>query len=95
MLRAKGIDLGDLAVVDAWVAGVGGEAFDDLTPLLRRTFSAFSGPERRLLAERVRRVGELEAAGDGPGSAPGDGGVDVERARRVVPRLRQILGLDP
>ncbi len=36
-----------LDVVDRWVAGVAAETFDDLLPLLRRTFSAFSTAERR------------------------------------------------
>ena len=45
-----------LAVVDAWVAGVRAEAFDDLLPLLRRTFSEFSAPERRVIGEQVSRA---------------------------------------
>lgn len=45
-----------LAVVDAWVAGVRTEAFDDLLPLLRRTFSEFSAPERRVIGEQVSRA---------------------------------------
>jgi hypothetical protein len=44
-----------LALVDAWVEGVRGEAFDDLLPLLRRTFAEFSAAERKLLGEQVSR----------------------------------------
>lgn len=88
-------DDGLLSVVDAWVAGVGGELFDDLLPLLRRTFSTFQAPERRLLGQRARRL-------DGSGTAPRDAAtgaedldLDLERAARVVPLLRRILGVEP
>ena len=44
-----------LQLVDDWVAGVRDEVFDDVLPLLRRTFSAFSRPERREIGEQVSR----------------------------------------
>ena len=82
-----------LAVVDGWVADVGGQLFDDLLPLLRRTFGAFTPPERRLIGERLRRAAAGRAGGAGGAGAAADDQVDEERARRAVPRLRQILGL--
>lgn len=48
-----------LQIVDDWVAGVQDESFDDVLPLLRRTFSAFSQPERREIGEQVSRVDKL------------------------------------
>ncbi|MFT3876364.1 MAG: DUF5682 family protein [Propioniciclava sp.] len=51
-----------LALVDAWVAGVDAEAFDDLLPLLRRTFAEFSPPERRMLGEQVSRDARASGA---------------------------------
>jgi hypothetical protein len=47
-----------LQIVDDWVAGVQDDIFDDVLPLLRRTFSAFSRPERREIGEQVSRVGD-------------------------------------
>ena len=46
-----------LQLVDGWVAGVDDDIFDDVLPLLRRTFSAFSKPERREIGEQVSRIG--------------------------------------
>ncbi len=78
-----------LAIVDGWVDEVSAELFDDLLPLLRRTFSEFSGPERRMIGERIVRA--RAGAGRPPAA---DDSIDQERANRVVPLLRQILGLD-
>ncbi|MFP5317994.1 MAG: DUF5682 family protein [Acidimicrobiia bacterium] len=76
-----------LGVIDGWVTSVRGETFDDLLPLLRRTFSQFPAAERRTIAERVRRL----ASGDPlrPGT---DEELDHERAARVLPRLFDLLG---
>lgn len=49
-----------LQIVDEWVAGVQDEVFDDVLPLLRRTFSLFGPPERREIGEQVSRVNVLE-----------------------------------
>ncbi|MEU3557140.1 DUF5682 family protein [Streptomyces fragilis] len=88
-----------LALVDAWLTGVPADAFTDVLPLLRRTFSAYEPGVRRSLGELVRRG---PAAGGGtPGSAsgpaaPGFGdGLDTARADAVLPVVRLLLGLDP
>lgn len=44
-----------LALVDAWLTGVPAEAFTDVLPLLRRTFSVYEPGVRRTLGELVRR----------------------------------------
>jgi hypothetical protein len=78
-----------LAVVDGWVSRVDATLFDDLLPVLRRTFSAFGAAERRMIGDRVRRMD-----GDGaiePGADAGEH-IDADRAHRVVPVLRAILG---
>ena len=38
--------------LDGWLAELSDDAFDAVLPLLRRAFSAFSGPERRSMGER-------------------------------------------
>ena len=46
-----------LAIIDAWLCGLAGDAFEQLVPLLRRTFGAFEPAERRrigwVLADRA------------------------------------------
>ncbi|MGE5156301.1 MAG: DUF5682 family protein, partial [Betaproteobacteria bacterium] len=46
-----------LALVDTWLAGIAGDTFIEVLPLLRRTFGAFAGPERRAIGERARNLG--------------------------------------
>lgn len=41
------------SLVDGWVADLTDEEFTDVLPLVRRTFSTFSAPERRLIGERI------------------------------------------
>ncbi|MFC8171872.1 DUF5682 family protein [Streptomyces sp. NPDC057325] len=82
-------------LVDAWLASVPAEAFTDVLPLLRRTFSAYEPGVRRTL-------GELAARGPGTGgpgaSAPGAPGFapapDRERADAVLPLLHLVLGTE-
>ena len=52
-------------LVDSWVAGLTDAEFTDVLPLVRRTFSTFSPPERRLIGERLaaaRSGREIRAA---------------------------------
>ncbi|WP_457962288.1 DUF5682 family protein [Arthrobacter sp. D1-29] len=53
-----------LQIVDEWVAGVPDGVFDDVLPLLRRTFSLFSPPERREMGEQVSRGSALTRTSD-------------------------------
>jgi hypothetical protein len=80
-----------LGVVDGWVSSVRAETFDDLLPLLRRTFAGFAAAERRAIADRLRRAGAGE-----PQRPGGDGDdLDHQRAARVLPRLLELLGGGP
>ncbi|MEE4591778.1 DUF5682 family protein [Streptomyces sp. DSM 41524] len=89
-----------LGLVDRWLISVPAEAFTDVLPLLRRTFSAYDTGVRRTLGELVRRGpvadGSTGADGQGAPAAPGFGpGLDPDRAAAVVPTVRLLLGLDP
>lgn len=89
-----------LGLVDRWLISVPAEAFTDVLPLLRRTFSAYDTGVRRTLGELVRRGpaadGPTGAGGQGAPAAPGFGpGLDPDRAAAVVPTVRLLLGLDP
>jgi hypothetical protein len=85
-----------LALIDAWLTGVPADAFTDVLPLLRRTFSAYEPGVRRSLGELVRRGpaarGSVTTAGAG---IPGFGaGLDTGRADAVLPVVRLLLGRD-
>ncbi|MCT7355707.1 DUF5682 family protein [Streptomyces sp. 15-116A] len=85
-----------LGLVDRWLTGVPAEAFTDVLPLLRRTFSAYEPGVRRTLGELVRRGpgarDDMAASGAGlPGFAAG---LDTGRADAVLPVVRLLLGLD-
>ncbi|MEU9009907.1 DUF5682 family protein [Streptomyces sp. NPDC048479] len=85
-----------LALVDAWLTGVPVDAFTDVLPLLRRTFSAYEPGVRRTLGELVRR-GPAAASGPthGESTMPGFGaGLDGPRADAVLPVLHMLLGID-
>jgi hypothetical protein len=71
-----------LGLVDEWLTGLPGEAFEDALPLLRRAISGFSPPERRTLGERV-------AAGASPIDLITDDG-DAERTARFVEFVRGL-----
>ncbi|WP_236246403.1 DUF5682 family protein [Streptomyces sp. CC210A] len=87
-----------LGLVDGWLTGVPADAFTDVLPLLRRTFSTYDTGVRRSLGERVRRG--PAAGGARPAltedGAPGFGaGLDEARADGVLPVLRLLLGGAP
>jgi hypothetical protein len=74
-------------ILDGWVASVKGEVFPQLLPLLRRTFSTFTAPERSQIGALARRGG---AAAKSITSET----LDESRARKVLPLVAQILGLE-
>jgi Family of unknown function (DUF5682) len=79
-----------LSLVDGWLSGIPGDTFVEVLPLLRRTFGEFAAPERRAIGERVRH----RVRGTG-GRPTADGlNLDRERAERVLPTLRLLLGRD-
>jgi hypothetical protein len=75
-----------LGLVDEWIATLADDAFLDLLPLLRRTFSSFESAERRLIGQRV--------AGHGGGLAPAPFGWDLDEARVAagLSTVRTIFG---
>jgi len=77
-----------LEIVDRWATGVDAERFDDLLPLLRRTFAEFTPSERRDIGARVRRLDRGETGPDPDAAGPE---IDHERAALVVPRILELL----
>lgn len=84
------------AVLDQWILSLQEEAFVALLPLLRRTFSTFSAPERRQIGERVRKslVGAVPQSPDTLPGAPDNADIDMNRADAMLPLLAELLGLD-
>jgi hypothetical protein len=78
--------------LDRYVARLPADDFQEMLPLLRRAFSGFSGPERRMMAERVKHLGP-SSAGVTRASHSDDVPIDHERARAVLPVLARILGV--
>ncbi|HKQ75742.1 MAG TPA: DUF5682 family protein [Blastocatellia bacterium] len=80
------------ATLDEWVTGLPGDSFTALAPLLRRTFSTFTSPERRQIGERARRgMTSLNRASIGDQARAED--FDKTRAEAVLPLVAQLLGL--
>jgi hypothetical protein len=77
-----------LELLDDWLADIAADAFDDVLPLLRRTFGAFEVGERRAIGERVAADPATAARRTGGGLAE----LDHERAAAVLPTLSVLLG---
>ena len=76
-------------VLDNWVSTLSEDFFVASLPLLRRTFSTFSEPERRQMGERVKNGidgGNSDLTDD-------DNGINQENAVLVLPILKQFLGV--
>lgn len=76
------------ALIDSWVSQLSADTFQQLLPVLRRTFSTFEAPERRQMGERVK---------NGAAALPAVAAVsdlDEQRAALALPLLAQILGLE-
>jgi Family of unknown function (DUF5682) len=77
-----------LRLVDGWLTGIPGDAFVEVLPLLRRTFSEYPSPARRQIGERaVRLDGAREPGGDRT-----EDDVDADRGDLVMPTAAVLLG---
>ncbi|SEC08863.1 hypothetical protein SAMN04489844_1654 [Nocardioides exalbidus] len=75
-----------LGLVDTWIDGLDETTFEDLLPLVRRTFSEFSKAERRTIGEQVSRLG-------GPDEVrAGAVDLDVDRAAPAVHAVARLIG---
>jgi hypothetical protein len=78
-----------LRLLDEWIASVNTETFDDLLPLLRRTFGSFAAGERRMIGSAVkdRSIGSAVTIDSGD--------VDIERGVAVIDTVLALLGRQP
>jgi hypothetical protein len=76
-------------VLDNWVCTLSDDSFVTLLPLLRRTFSTFSEPERRQMGEKVKN----DVNGNVSNVADDGSDIDEANAVLVLPILKQFLGV--
>jgi len=74
-----------LRLIDDWLAGLTGDQFTEVVPLLRRTFGAFESGERRAIGSAVRDTG--------PGVPAARTAIDSERGALVLRAVADILGV--
>lgn len=86
------LDAGLLATIDRWVARAGPEVFDDLLPLLRRTFARYAPPQRRALGERLARLRQTSTGSAGPRSEAAAEMVEEALLQPAVDVVRRMLG---
>jgi Family of unknown function (DUF5682) len=73
-------------ILDEWVSGLNDEIFRETLPLLRRTFSRFSAPERQKILELNRNSGGFSKKTDVLAAV-----FDEKLGAAVLPILREIL----
>ena len=73
-------------VVNQWVEQLEEEIFMQVLPLLRRTFSNFSKPERRKLGEKVKHGGSTGT------TKQVVAGIDETRANKGIAIVMQLMG---
>jgi hypothetical protein len=75
-------------IIDAWVCQLPADSFQQILPMLRRTFSTFDAPIRRQMGERVQHnqavLPKTTAIAEH----------NSETAKAVLPLLAKILGLE-
>lgn len=74
-------------ILDGWVGEIPEAYFPEILPLLRRTFSRFSGPEREKMLDLARQGKSVAVRTDRTDSEDWV----AERVERIQPLLRQIF----
>ncbi len=75
-------------LLDDWLCGLPGAAFEETLPMLRRAFAQFPWPERRQMGERVR----AGRSAPGPAAVAATDAWDEDRVRQILPVLAAVLG---
>ncbi len=85
--------------IDAWLCQLTEDAFRNVLPLVRRTFSDFATGERRQIGERVKQPlshgGPAQVGGALHATSPDllEASLDAERVAAILPVLRRMIGL--
>ncbi|RNI28243.1 hypothetical protein EFA69_19450 [Rufibacter immobilis] len=75
------------SIIDDWLADLSPETFQELVPILRRTFSDYTGAEKRKLASKAKSGGSVALV------STEEAALDEDRARRLLPVFYNLLGL--
>jgi hypothetical protein len=75
-------------ILDDWVQMLEEDDFTSILPVLRRAFSDFTGPEREKLLSLSKRVDGHQAFRED------DQPFDQARAKKVLPAIKALLGLE-
>jgi hypothetical protein len=79
-----------LRLIDHWLAGLDPDRFEQVLPLLRRTFAAFSGPERRTIGDRVPHLAAPDrSAADAGSDRPT--GIAADWVAAALPTVHLLL----
>ena len=87
LLLIHGDDL--LSIIDEWLVGASEDAFEDLLPLVRRTFSRYQPAERRLIGTHLR-----DLASGGSTAPVTTASLDLDRAAPAIAAVARLLGLE-
>jgi len=74
-------------IVDTWVAALSEERFMEILPILRRTFSEFSAPEKEKMLNLVKQGKKKKRKNQKDVEM-----INEERAKKMLPTLELILG---
>lgn len=77
-----------LGVIDQWLLSLSEDDFRKLLPLLRRTFSTFSEPERKQIGTIIKGQGQSSRQ-----PAVIEIELDTERADAILPIFAELLGI--
>lgn len=76
-----------MGLVNGWLASLDDGTFLELLPILRRTFSEYSVPERRKLGEKAKGTSGVKRL------HAGSEAFNAEDARKVIPLIWQLVGI--
>ncbi|MBP5622615.1 MAG: hypothetical protein J6X44_11445, partial [Thermoguttaceae bacterium] len=86
--------------LDRWLASIDSDAFDELAPILRRSFADFSAPEKKQMGKIVAKLKtsaepNSETSTTGPPTEPDAASLpENDLGALLYPVLSFILGLD-
>ena len=77
-----------LTLVDRWLGDIPSDAFVEVLPLLRRTFSGYPAPQRRMIGQKAAGIG----GGRPSGTAQDGDRFDESRGGLTLPTVAHLLG---
>jgi hypothetical protein len=80
--------------LDRWLSDITSEVFIELLPVLRRAFAGFQPPERRAMAEKVKKINLAGEARKSSAPEADSVAINRQRADQVLPVLAHVLGVN-